>query len=140
MNNKHIGSAFERYIAKLLSLKLSNNTRTDIFCRTPGSGNTYVSGDIMLCDNEYIFDYVVECKTIKKGYIIPLNSTIKQFIDKCEDKYKDRKWLLILKIRNRQNIIYTITNDDNSIRGDVIAYIRYKNKTYKVVDFKTISF
>ncbi len=94
----------------------------------------------MLCDNEYIFDYVVECKTIKKGYIIPLNSTIKQFIDKCEDKYKDRKWLLILKIRNRQNIIYTITNDDNSIRGDVIAYIRYKNKTYKVVDFKTISF
>lgn len=136
-NNKKIGNAYERKIAKMLSLVLSNGTRTDLFCRTPGSGNTYKSGDLMLVDNtpdyQWINDYVIEVKTVKTGSIVPPKNLLK-LIEQCEDRY-DKPWVLIIKFRTHTKDVYFIT----AVKiNDYVAKIATKTKTYYVNTLKNI--
>ena len=145
-NSKKIGNMFEREVAKLLSLKVSNNERTDLFCRTPGSGNTFKDGDIMLATNEANykwFDFIIECKTSKTGSILPLRSSVKEYLRQCVKRYKNKRWLLIVKFRNNDGAIYCIAPDNSAIHLDkdaIIMYFIFNEKTFFVFDFFKLKF
>ncbi len=139
-NSKIIGNKFEREVAKILSLKLSDGKRTDLFCRTPGSGNTFKEGDIM--PNDIDFDYIIECKTTKTGSIIPLKSSIKEYLRQCAKRYSNKKWLLIVKIRNYDGDIYCIAPPQSidGLNGTVVARFCYANTTFLVFNLIDLTF
>jgi hypothetical protein len=72
------GSAFEREVAKKLSLWISNGQRTDLFWRSASSGAMFTSakggfssqaGDIAAIDEmgiPFLSKWVIECKRYKK--------------------------------------------------------------------------
>lgn len=141
-NPKLIGNAFERKICRLLSLNISKGERDDLFWRTPSSGaigksSAKFDGDIMLVDEsgKYRFDWIVECKTTKKGSIIPLRSSVKEYLRQCIARYGDKQWLLILQLRG-DGSIYIIT--PYMLASDYIASIEYRNITFFVYDFYKI--
>lgn len=141
-NSKIIGSSFERKICKLLSLAISNGTRTDLFWRTPSSGaigsqsNKY-EGDIMPIESINGWNYIIECKTTKRGSIIPLRSSVKHYIISCEKRYKNKQWLLIIGIRGNGDI-FLLTKTKFS--DDYIARIEHGDTQYFVYDFYTFAF
>jgi len=149
-NNKRLGNSFERRIAKLLSLKISNGANDKIFWRTPASGaigktaDKY-KGDLMVIDEtgEYKwFDFIVECKTSNKGSIIPLRSSVAEYLRQCEKQYSNNNWLIVLQIRGSGGDIYVITRSEFSkkIDGKVIATFNYRGNEYFAYDFFEINF
>lgn len=143
-NSKRLGNAFERRVCKLLSMAVSRNSRDDLFWRTPSSGaigwrSRKYDGDIMLTDDTgaYKCEWIIECKTTRKGSVIPLRSSVKEYLRQCEARYGDRRWILILQIRG-QDDLFVITKEN--IGNTPTATLQYADKKYFVYDFFLLDF
>lgn len=142
--SKRIGNEFERFVAKQLSLKISDGKDNTIFWRTPSSGSISIrgrkyEGDITVINDDYNwFNLIIECKTTKKGSIIPLKSNIAGYIKQCQKRYKDKKWILIVKIRGH-NDIYLLCEENITTYIDKDSMLCVINNIY-VYDFKKVKF
>ena len=127
---KEKGSAFERWVAKELSLWLTGGQRNDLFWRTHSSGglgtiskkkNEY--GDIMSIDDEgrkLTDKYNIECRHGKcldlkhLIYSIKSSSLISLIVEgRTNSKLSERKPLWIIKEQNRDVLVMMDRNDDN---------------------------
>lgn len=144
-NSKRIGNTFERRVCRLISLAVSRNYRDDLFWRTPSSGaigwrSKKYDGDIMLVDESGVwkFNWIVECKTTRKGSIVPLRSSVKEYLRQCEARYADKKWLLILQIRGNDDL-YVILKEKIE-ECNYVARVKNGNNEYYVYEFYEFKF
>lgn len=129
-NSKQIGNQFERKVAKLLS-------KFGKFCRTPSSGvlkMPRVEGDVMNIDNPN-WDWIIECKTMRTGSIIPVCFKFKDILEQTEKRYGDKKWILFINIRANRFICCI----SKYVIGNYYAVLFINSQTYFVYNIDNIN-
>ena len=151
MNTKQKGNTFERKIAKILSLRLTNNKDEYACWRTASSGgmatiNNYKkskslkeqSGDIkqviqkgIYKELDNFFDkFFVECKALKQFDLTPPhNKQILDIVSQLENEKNqcDKFILFILKRNNKDILIFTDYN-----LSEIKCYATYHFKNFNL--------
>ena len=139
MNPKQKGNAFEREVAKKISLAISKNKEKNHFRRTKLSGGLEEAGDIVGATKigiDFCNDYIIETKSLstKFGYNITtplLENKENKFIKiirnlLAEKKAKKKKYFLfILRIKFIGDFLFT-DNKKLMISNDYINLRCYK--------------